>query len=167
MSAALLSLALWATATDPIATPTVLDPRLKIELVAAEPDIVTPTGIAVDSRGRVLVIECHTHFRPPDYEGPPADRMRLFEDADGDGRAEKITNFFEGTTATMKVGMHPDGSVYVATRNEIFRLRDTDDNGGADERTPIVRLETDGFYPHNGLSGFAFDFDGSVYLRPG
>ncbi len=50
----------------------------------------------------------------------------------------------------------------MATRNEIFRLHDTDDDGVADERTPIVRLETDGFYPHNGLSGFAFDFDGNV-----
>ncbi len=167
MSAALLSLALWATATDPIATPTVLDPRLKIELVAAEPDLVTPTGLAVDARGRVLVVECHTHFRPPNYEGPPADRIRMFEDADGDGRFEKVTNFFEGTTATMNVGVHADGSVYVATRNEIFRLRDTDNNGAADERTPIVRLETDGFYPHNGLSGFAFDFDGSVIFGLG
>ncbi len=167
MHAALLSLALWAAAADPIATPTVLDPRLKIELVAAEPDLVTPTGLAVDARGRVLVVECHTHFRPPNYEGPPADRIRMFEDVDGDGRFEKVTNFFEGTIATMNIGIHPDASVYVATRNEIFRLRDTDDNGVADERTPIVHLETDGFYPHNGLSGFAFDFDGNVIFGLG
>ena len=73
---------------------------LKIELFAAEPDIVTPTGIAVDAEGRVLVIESHTHFRPEDYAGPPADRIRMFEDTDGDGRADQITTFFEGTQST-------------------------------------------------------------------
>ena len=28
-------------------------------------------------------------------------------------------------------------------------------------------LETKGDYPHNGLSGFAFDFDGNVYFGLG
>ena len=67
----------------------------------------------------------------------------------------------------MNVGIHPDGSVYVATRDEIFRLRDTDGDGRADERKPIAHLETKGDYPHNGLSGFAFDFDGNVYFGLG
>ena len=65
----------------------------------------------------------------------------MFEDTDGDGRADRITTFFEGTTWTMNIGIHPDGSVYVATRDEIFRLRDTDGDGRADERTPIAHLE--------------------------
>ena len=115
----------------------------------------------------MLVVECHTHFRPPDYQGPPADRIRIFTDTDGDGRAETITTFFEGTQSTMNVAVHPDGSVYVATRMEIFRLRDTDGDGKSDERTPIVHLETKGNYPHNGLSGFAFDFAGNVYFGLG
>jgi len=162
----LLSLLIGAPA-DGIALPKVVDPRLKIELFAAEPDVATPTGIAVDARGRVLVVESHTHFRPPGYEGPPADRIRMFEDTNGDGKADRITTFFEGTTWTMNLGIHPDGSVYVATRGEVFRLRDNDDDGRADERTPIVHLETQGDYPHNGLSGFAFDYDGTVYFGLG
>ena len=36
-----------------------------------------------------------------------------------------------------------------------------------DERTQIARLETKGNYPHNGLSGFAFDFAGNVYFGLG
>jgi putative membrane-bound dehydrogenase-like protein len=156
-----------ANAPADVRLPTAVDPRLKIELFAADPDIVTPCGIAVDARGRVLAIESHTHFPPPGYQGPKTDRIRLFEDTDGDGRADRITNFYEGTTWTMNLGIHPDGSVYVATRNEIFRLRDTDDNGVADQRTPIAHLETKGNYPHNGLSGFAFDFAGNVYFGLG
>ncbi len=158
---------LAADASGDVALPRPLDPRLKIELFAADPDIVTPCGIAVDDRGRVLAVESHTHFRPADYQGPPADRIRMFEDTDGDGRADRITNFHEGTTFTMNIGLHPDGSLYVATRSEIFRLRDTDDDGVADKRSPIARLETKGNYPHNGLSGFAFDFDGNVYFGLG
>ncbi len=167
---AVVWLALALSAGEPaetVAQPQVLDPRLKIELFAADPDIVTPTGIAFDAQGRLLVVESHTHFRPDDYQGPPADRIRMFQDTDGDGRADRITTFFEGTKWTMNVGVHPSGSVYVATRSEIFRLRDTDGDGRADQRTPIAHLETTGDYPHNGLSGFAFDFDGNVYFGLG
>src|SRR5262249_3049226 len=108
------------------------DPRLVVEAFAAAPDIVHPVGITFDSQGRLLVVESHTHFRPADYKGPKHDRIRLLEDTDGDGKADRFTTFFEGTDATMQVAAHPDGSVYVATRNEILRLRDTDGDGVAD-----------------------------------
>ena len=100
-----------------------LDTRLILERIAAEPVLVTPTGIAVDSRGRVLVIESHTHFRPKDYQGPPADRIRVFEDRDNDGKPECTGTFFEGTEKTMNLAVAPDGAVYVATRSAIYRLR--------------------------------------------
>jgi len=40
------------------------DPRLIVELFAASPDIVHPIGVAFDRKGRMLVIESHTHFPP-------------------------------------------------------------------------------------------------------
>src|SRR5690349_5515638 len=126
------------TASAEVTMPHALDPRLQVTLFAAEPEIVTPCGLAVDGKGNVLVVESHTHFRPENYVGPPADRLRLFADTDGDGRADKITTFHEGMRHTMNVGVHPDGSVYVATRMEIFRLRDKDGDGQADEKTPIA-----------------------------
>jgi putative membrane-bound dehydrogenase-like protein len=147
--------------------PTSPDARLTIERFAADPQIVTPTGIAVEANGRVLVIESHTHFRPEDYAGPKADRILAMTDTDGDGRADKITVFFEGTQATMNLAVYEDGSVLVATRMEVFRLFDEDGDGQADKNTPIVRMETKGNYPHNGLSGFAFDGLGNVYFGLG
>jgi len=169
MNALLLLVAAFSPGANPapVEMPRVLDDRLVIELFTAEPDLVTPTGIAVDSKGRVLVVESHTHFAPEGYAGPKTDRIRTFEDTDGDGKADRITTFFEGTRATMNLAIYHDGSVYVATRNEIFRLRDTDGDGQADQRTPIAGLETAGDYPHNGLSGFAFDFAGNVYFGMG
>lgn len=163
MSVAAVLSALLITAE--VNFPAVLDERLKLELVASEPDVVTPTGIAVDGKGRVLVIESQTHFRPKDYEGPAADRILMLEDFDpASGKARKRSVFFEGTTHTMSLAVFYDGSVYVATRMEIFRLRDRDGDGRAEERTPICHLETKGNYPHNGLSGFAFDFAGNVFF---
>ncbi|HVU86105.1 MAG TPA: PVC-type heme-binding CxxCH protein [Pirellulales bacterium] len=149
------------------APPRSLDPRVVIEEFAAQPDIVTPTGLAVDEQGRVLVAECHTHFRPPDYAGPPADRIRMLVDTDNDGRADRVTNFYEGGTATMNLAVYEDGSVFVATRMDIHRLSDRDSDGVSDDRKLIARLETAGNYPHNGLSGFAFDGLGNVYFGLG
>ena len=76
-------------------------------------------------------------FRPTDYKGPEHDRILLLEDIDpATARPARSATFFEGTTHTMNLAVYHDGSVYVATRSEIFRLRDTDDDGKADERTP-------------------------------
>jgi putative membrane-bound dehydrogenase-like protein len=153
--------------------PHAIDPRLVLEQVAREPAIVTPTGLAIDPRGRLLVIESHTHFRPEGYQGPVADRIRVFEDADGDGRFEGVGTFFEGTRMTMSLAFAPDGSLFVATRAALYRLEDRDGDGRADGEaahrvpTPIVRLDTPGDYPHNGLSGFAFDGQENVYFGLG
>ena len=153
--------------------PRPVDPRLILERIAAEPEIVTPTGIAVDARGRLLAIESHTHFPPRDYRGPRADRIRMFQDRDGDGRPEPTGLFFEGTKWTMNLGVARDGAVFVATRAAIYRVEDRNADGRADGSEggrvpePIVRLDTAGDYPHNGLSGFAFDEDGIVYFGLG
>jgi putative membrane-bound dehydrogenase-like protein len=148
-------------------TPRAADPRLQVDLFAAAPDIVQPIGVAFDRKGRLLVIESHTHFRPKDYRGPKFDRIRVLEDTDGDGKADRFTTFFEGTKATMGIAVHPDGSVYLGTRNEILRLRDTHGDGKADQKQRIAFLDTKGDYPHNGLSGLCFDSKGNLFFGLG
>ncbi len=147
--------------------PRSLDPRVEIVRFADSSQIVHPVSLDFDRQGRLLVIESHTHFRPPQYQGPAHDRIRMVEDTDGDGRADRFTTFFEGTKATMDLAVHRDGSVYIATRNEILRLRDTNHDGVADEQQRIVFLDTPGNYPHNGLSGLAFDADGNLFFGMG
>jgi putative membrane-bound dehydrogenase-like protein len=147
--------------------PTPTDDRLVIELVAREPEIVTPTGIAVDEAGRVWAIENNTHERPANYKGPASDRVRIFSDFDAGGRARRITTFAEGFRNAMALALGKDGAVFLATRADIYLLRDKSGDGTADERRVIVRLETSGQYPHNGLSGFAFDALGNLYFALG
>jgi putative membrane-bound dehydrogenase-like protein len=150
----------------PAAPPVCVDDRLTIELVAREPEIVTPTGIAVDEAGRVWVIENNTHERPAQYRGASSDRIRILSAFDDQGRATKITTFAEGFRNAMSLALGND-AVYLATRADIYRLRDTAGRGVADERKVIVRLDTPGEYPHNGLSGFAFDGVGNIYFSLG
>jgi putative membrane-bound dehydrogenase-like protein len=165
--AACVLLFMMTPAARPAGEPVAADSRLVVERFAAAPDIVHPIATDFDARGRLLVVESHTHFRPADYKGPKHDRVRVLEDTDGDGKADRFTTFFEGTTATMDLAVHPDGAVFVATRNEILRLRDTDGDGTADERTRVVFLDTKGNYPHNGLSGLSFGPRGDLVFGLG
>lgn len=164
--AALLPCLLLSTSATR-AAPASLDDRLTVELIAAEPDIVTPTGIAVDARGDIWVVENHTHQRPATYRGPETDRIRVFSDFAPDGKARRIRTFADGFRDTMSIAIGPDGGIFVATRAALYRLRDADADGKADERIPLVRLETKGNYPHNGLSGFAFDAHDTMFFGLG
>jgi putative membrane-bound dehydrogenase-like protein len=161
LAAAILVACNSATAQQPVVT----DERLVIELVAGEPDIVTPTGIAVDERSRVWVIENHTHHRPKEYKGPTSDRIRVFSDFDEKGKAKTATTWAEGFKDAMSLAIAPDGSgVYLATRAEIFLLRGKDK---MEEKRSLLKLVTAGDYPHNGLCGFAFDGLGNLYFGMG
>ena len=172
LGAAVALSAVSVLAADP-APPASSDPRLTVELVAAEPDIVTPTGLTVDFAGRVYVIENHTHHRKADYKGPPADRIKVFSGFAADGKAGKIEVFHEGFRDGMSLQWRPDrpdssaGSLLLATRSEIRRLRDTDGDGRADRNTLLIKLETKGNYPHNGLAGFAADPAGGFWFGMG
>src|SRR5262245_1415309 len=73
--------------------PRVMDDRYQLELVAEEPDIVTPVGMAFDAKGRLLVVESNTHKRPADYKGPEGDRIRMLSDSDGDGKLDQWSTF--------------------------------------------------------------------------
>src|SRR6516225_3071149 len=147
--------------------PKASDPRLVVEPFAQAPDVVHPIACDCDAKGRLLVIESHTHFAPKDYTGPKFDRIRMFDLTKDIGDAKRITTFFEGTRHTMDLAVHSDGSVYVATRNEIMRLRDTKGAGIANEKTRLVFLDTKADYPHNGLSGLCFDAQGDLTFGMG
>ncbi len=148
-------------------SPRVLDPQWKIEPVATEPNLVTPVGCCFDDQGRLLVVECHTHFPPDDYTGPKTDRIYRFDDSDGDGVLDRQIVFYEGGVATMGIAKLTDGWFAVATRSEVSRIRDSDDDGIADEREVLLTLKTVANYPHNGLAGLAIGPDSRLYVGQG
>jgi len=100
---------------DRAAKEATLPDGFKMQVFAAEPDIVQPIAFALDHRGRVWVAEGLTYPRrrgnPPktvNSDDPTkatpeqlkdvfggADRIVVFEDTDGDGKADKRTVFLE------------------------------------------------------------------------
>lgn len=71
-----------------------LPPDFKIQIAAAEPDIVRPISFTIDHRGRLWVVEGHT-YPTPAPEGQGKDRILIFEDTDGDGTLDSRKVFME------------------------------------------------------------------------
>lgn len=163
-SALTATVAFFLTSAATAAAPRVASDRYQLELIASDPDIVTPIGMTFDRAGRLLIVESHTHKRGPDYEGPTGDRIRMLSDSDGDGKLDKWTNFADGFLHAMNILARPDGGVYVLSRHAVVLIRDTDGDGKADEQREIIRLESDDDYPHNGLGGIALAPDGSLLV---
>ena len=134
-------------------------------MVAEHPDLVTPTGIDVDDAGRVWVVATHTHMRPDDYEGPENDEIIVFDMSQGKTLTRQV--FYNSTTATMDLELGADGWVYLAERDRILRIKDTDGNGVADVEENLVVLKTEADYPHNGLSGLSWHPEGDLVFGLG
>lgn len=139
-----------------------LQPGVKLTLLAEHPDLVTPTGIDVDAQGNIYSISCHTHFRPADYNGPEHDEVVVF---DKDGKHRRV--FYNKTDMTMHVECGPDGWIYLAQRNRILRVKDSDGDGVGDVEESIATLDSLADYPHNGLSGMAWHPDGGLVFSLG
>ncbi len=146
------------TAIEP---PRCIDAGTTIELVMSEPEIVTPVSCRFDSRGRLFVVESHTHFPPEDYAGPKFDSIKVLDDSDGDGTLDRARVFHQATVKTMSMAIDRDDDVYVATRAAILRLRDTSGDNVADDIATLVELDTTADYPHNGLSGLLIEYRGA------
>ena len=107
----------------------------RVELVAAEPDIVNPVAMTFDERGRIWITESLEY--PRRQPGPGRDRVKVLEDTDGDGKADKFTVFAEGLNIPSGIAVG-HGGVWVANSPDILFLQDTDGDGKADTREVVV-----------------------------
>ena len=106
----------------------------RIELAAAEPDVVDPVSMSFDAQGRLYVIEMVGY---PERRQARLGQVRLLEDADGDGRFKKSTVFAKGLAWPTAVHCW-DGGVFVLASPELVYLRDADGDGVADERRSVL-----------------------------
>ena len=110
-----------------------LPPGLRIELVAAEPDVVDPVAITFDEQGRMYVVEMLDY--PLDLR--PLGQIKRLEDLDGDGYYEKSTIFADELNFPNGVMRWRDG-VLVTSAPDILYLEDTDGDGRADVRRVVL-----------------------------
>jgi putative membrane-bound dehydrogenase-like protein len=128
-----------------------LQPGVKLTLLAEHPALVTPTGIDVDEQGRIWLVASHTHYRPEGYAGPEHDEVLVF---DREGKNRRV--FYNKTDLTMNLKLGREGWVYLAQRSRILRVKDTNGDGTGDVEENVATLDTVTDYPHNGLSGMAW-----------
>lgn len=100
------------------------------------------------------------------------DRLRLIEDTDGDGKADRATVFADGFTSPetgLGAGVLPVGEdVWYTCIPDLWRLRDTNGDGQADERQAVAT----GFGLHvaflgHDLHGLIVGPDGRLYFSLG
>jgi len=114
-------------------------PGLRVELVAAEPDVIDPVSIAFDELGRMWVVEMTDYPHGPKEKGEaPRSRIRLLEDRDGDGHYDHSGVFAD--KLLFVTGLTPwKGGVIVTLAGEVAYFKDTDGDGKADHRETWFR----------------------------
>ncbi len=110
---------------------------LRLELFADAPDIGKPIAMTWDERGRCWLAETsdYPHEIAPDGYG--GDRIRICEDTDGDGRADKFTVFAEGLNIPTGLVL-ANGGLIVSQPPRFLFLKDTDGDDVADRREEIM-----------------------------
>lgn len=119
------------TPAEERATFRLADDSLRVELVVAEPDIVSPVAIAWDANGAMFVVEMLGYPLAPN-----SGKIKRLEDRNGDGRYERVTVFADQLNFPNGVMPYRDG-ILVTAAPDILYLRDTDHDGVADERTVL------------------------------
>ena len=102
------------------------DENLTVELVASEPDVISPVAVSWDADGRMFVAEMI------DYPlGPTAGRIRLLEDRDGDGRTKppSVRQWFAFPNSVLAGAAGCSSPPRPTSCSQ-----DTDGDGAADER---------------------------------
>jgi len=101
-----------------------MPPGFEARLFAAEPDVVNPVAMTWDARGRLWVVELYEYplGAPPGTK--PRDRIKILEDTDGDGRADKVTVFADGLNLATGI-LLGNGGAYVGQAPEFLFLQDT------------------------------------------
>ncbi|HEV3078181.1 MAG TPA: PVC-type heme-binding CxxCH protein [Gemmataceae bacterium] len=132
-----------------------------VKCFASEPDVVNPIAIDFDHRGRAYVLECLQYPTKGPIGSKGADRIRIYEDTDGDGVADKVTTFAEGLNLATGIAVG-HGGVFVGEAPYLLFLQSTKGDDKADKRTVLL----DGFGyqdTHETLNSFLWGPDGWLY----
>ncbi|MCF0039189.1 PVC-type heme-binding CxxCH protein [Dyadobacter fanqingshengii] len=134
----------------------------EIQLFAAEPDITNPIAMAWDEKGRLWVVESVDYpntFKETD--GAANDRIKICEDTNGDGKADKFTVFADKLNIPTSM-VFSNGGIIVSMAPDFIFMKDTNGDDVADVREVIMtgwgKNDT-----HAGPSNLQYGFDNKIW----
>jgi putative membrane-bound dehydrogenase-like protein len=139
-----------------------LRPHFRVEPFAMEPMIGNVIDFAWDARGRMWVVETNDYPNTvlPDSV-PGNDRILILEDANRDGRADRVNVFAKGLNLATSLTF-ANGGLVVGQAPHMLFFRDTNGDDVADERKVLFsgwpRSDT-----HGAISNLRYGFDNQVW----
>ena len=137
----------------------------EVRLFASEPEVVNPVAMTWDERGRLWVVELYEYPKGAAKGQKGRDRIKILEDVDADGKADKVTVFADGFSLATGIALG-NGGVYLGAAPNLYFLEDTNGDDKADKTTTLMTgfgLED----RHELLNGFAWGPDGWLYMTHG
>jgi len=139
----------------------------KVNLFASEemfPDLASPVQMAFDTKGRLWVAAwpSYPERRPTDKF---SDKLLVFEDSNGDGKADKVTTFLDGLNCPTGFQFYQDG-VLVMQAPDLWFVRDADGDGKADWKERVL-MGMDSADSHHTANSMVLDPGGATYLSDG
>lgn len=132
----------------------------ELELFASEPMIINPISMTWDVRGRLFVIETTDYPNEIRKEGGD-DKIKILEDTDGDGKADKVTIFADKLNIPTSITAI-NGGMLISMAPDFVFLKDTDGDDVADVREVIMtgwgKSDT-----HAGPSNLKYGFDNKIW----
>ncbi len=137
----------------------------EVTLFASEPDLQKPLNMAFDAAGRLWVTGSN-EYPYPAADGSGTDSIRILEDTNGDGAADKVTVFADDLNIPIGIYPYRDGAIVFSIPNILF-LRDTDGDGRADKREVLYGPFDTSRDTHGMNNSFRRGFDGWLYCCHG
>ncbi len=143
----------------PRATPSTCSPRR-----SNSPTLEDPVAMTFDAKGRLWVTTMPSY--PMYLPGrKPNDKVLIFDDADGDGKADKCTVFADGLHLPIGIELG-DGGVYLSQMPNLMFLKDTNGDDRADTRELIMH-GFDTADSHHAMHAYTWDPGGALYWQEG
>ncbi len=144
-----------------------LPPGYHLQLIASEPDVISPVCMAWDGNGRMYVAEMRTYMLDIDGKGTMEKKSRVsrLESTKGDGVYDKITIFADNLLLPRMV-LPLDDRVLIRETNtkDIFSYRDKDGDGVSDEKVEFFKGGGRGANLEHQPSGLIWNIDNWLYI---
>ncbi len=142
-----------------------VNPELEMKLFASEPILTNPTNIDIDHRGRVWVCDVQNYRGNNEY--PPAgDRILILEDTTGDGKCDKVVEFYQGRDIDSAMGICVLGNKVIVSCSPNVLVFTFDDNDKILKKEFLFTKTGISQHDHS-AHAFVFGPDGKLYWNFG